>query len=299
MDELYWVLKPKPANSACGRRHLVLTVILYIFIPKASSRCKYGHLQGHFAEAAQSVSVSARRITAAITTVDLCRPSVESLSLLHRYRRHQHIEQRGIQINLSPWKPNSPALDFIRESKIWKRSMASSVHAAGEDLTVEDRVSRTQYQYTLEDPDQRELNYVDGQADAKLQAIPELRDLATTSRLPVGRLPHIDRVTASAWASRRKRSTRCFTMLLDSAKFDALHPGEPVPHRLETQPEFQKNPSKLQDIYVRLLWPPTALTTGSSGTQTARRRRLPAIRFLCCAQPFAVPIRLSAPFCQS
>jgi multidrug efflux pump len=27
-----------------------------------------------------------------------------------------------------------------------------------QDLTVEDRVSRTQYQYTLEDPDAHELN---------------------------------------------------------------------------------------------------------------------------------------------
>jgi len=37
---------------------------------------------------------------------------------------------------------------------------------------------------------------------------------------------------------------------------------------LETQPEFRQNPSRLQDIYVRSALAPTALTTGSSSTQT-------------------------------
>src|SRR5262249_29118528 len=47
-----------------------------------------------------------------------------------------------------------------------------------QDLTVEDRVSRTQFQYTLEDPNPDELNSYAGRMLAKLQKSPELRDVA-------------------------------------------------------------------------------------------------------------------------
>ena len=48
-----------------------------------------------------------------------------------------------------------------------------------QDLTVEDRVSRTQYQYTLEDPDPNELNMWTAKFVDELKALPELRDVAT------------------------------------------------------------------------------------------------------------------------
>jgi len=44
---------------------------------------------------------------------------------------------------------------------------------------VEDRVSRTQFQYTLEDPDATELNKLSGQLVDKLRTLPELRDVAS------------------------------------------------------------------------------------------------------------------------
>ncbi len=44
-----------------------------------------------------------------------------------------------------------------------------------QDLTVEDRVSRTQYQYTLEDPNAKELNVWAPKLVAALQKLPELR----------------------------------------------------------------------------------------------------------------------------
>jgi len=57
----------------------------------------------------------------------------------------------------------------------WHRAL----HAAVQNITVDDRVSRTQYQYTLEDPDANELNDWTNRFVAKLKALPELEDVAT------------------------------------------------------------------------------------------------------------------------
>ena len=48
-----------------------------------------------------------------------------------------------------------------------------------QDITVDDRVSRTQYQYTLEDPDIDELNEWTDKFVAELKKLPELEDVAT------------------------------------------------------------------------------------------------------------------------
>jgi len=137
-----------------------------------------------------------------------------------------------------------------------------------QDLTVEDRVSRTQYQYTLEDPDQRELNFWTAKLMAKLQAIPELRDLATdqqTSGLAASLV--IDRVTASRMGITPQAIDQMLYDAYGQRQISTLYTQLNQYHIvLETQPEFQKNPSKLQDIYVRSALAPTALTTGS-GTQ--------------------------------
>ena len=67
-----------------------------------------------------------------------------------------------------------------------------------QDLTVEDRVSRTQFQYTLEDAGADELNTWTARLMEKLPALPQLRDVATDqqTRGSQARLV-IDRVTAS------------------------------------------------------------------------------------------------------
>jgi multidrug efflux pump len=84
-----------------------------------------------------------------------------------------------------------------------------------QDLTVEDRVSRTQYQYTLEDADAEELNMWETKMVAKLRALPELRDVANDQQnLVLLASLIINRATAVApWASLPHRLTRLSTML--------------------------------------------------------------------------------------
>ena len=70
-----------------------------------------------------------------------------------------------------------------------------------QNITVDDRVSRTQYQYTLEDPDANELNLWTGRLVDKMKQLPQLADVATdqqTGGLAVSLV--IDRVTrVAAW----------------------------------------------------------------------------------------------------
>jgi multidrug efflux pump len=136
-----------------------------------------------------------------------------------------------------------------------------------QDLTVEDRVSRTQYQYTLEDPDQRELNEWTGKLMAKLKTIPELRDLATdqqTSGLAASLI--VDRVTASRMGITPQAIDQTLYDAFGQRQVSTLYTQLNQYHIiLETQPDFQKNPAKLQDIYVRSALAPSALTTGTSG----------------------------------
>src|SRR6185437_3154396 len=122
-----------------------------------------------------------------------------------------------------------------------------------QDLTVEDRVSRTQYQYTLEDANADELNHWTARLMEKLQNLPELRDVATDQQTQgsQARLV-IDRVTASRLGITPQQIDDAlydaFGQRQISTLFTQLNQYHVI---LETMPAFQRNPAKLNDIYVR------------------------------------------------
>jgi len=122
-----------------------------------------------------------------------------------------------------------------------------------QDLTVEDRVSRTLFQYTLEDPDINELNTWTARLMERLKTVPQLQDLATDQQTggAATRLV-IDRATASRLGITPQMIDDtlydAFGQRQISTLFTQLNQYHVI---LETMPEFQKNPAKLQDIYVR------------------------------------------------
>ncbi len=272
---LKWVLQRQTATLLVAAATLVLTVVLYVFIPKGFFPVQdTGIIQG-ISEAGQSISFPAMaQRQQELTHLILQDPAVESLSsFIGVDGTNTTLNSGRIQINLKPLEERKiSASDVIRrlQPNLEKIDGITLYMQPVQDLTVEDRVSRTQYQYTLEDPNQSELNYWTAKLMAKLQAIPELRDLATdqqTSGLAASLV--IDRITASRMGITPQAIDQ---MLYDafgqrqvSTMYTQLNQYHIV---LETQPEFQKNPSKLQDIYVRSALAPTALTTGSSNTQT-------------------------------
>jgi len=123
------------------------------------------------------------RCQQALADVILKDEAVESLLLVYRSRRHEHhAEQRRIQINLKPLAQRKiNASDVIRrlQPALAKVDGVSLFLQPIQDLTVEDRVSRTQFQYSLEDVDAKELAYWTPRFIDKLKSLPELRDVAS------------------------------------------------------------------------------------------------------------------------
>jgi len=272
---LQWVLKRQTATLLVAAGTLVLTIVLYIVIPKGFFPVQdTGIIQG-ISEAGQSISFPAMaEKQQQLTHVILQDPAVESLSsFIGVDGTNTTLNSGRIQINLRPLEERKiSASDVIRrlQPNLEKIDGITLYMQPVQDLTVEDRVSRTQYQYTLEDPDPRELNQWTARLMAKLQAIPELRDLATdqqTSGLAASLV--IDRVTASRMGITPQAIDQMLYDAFGQRQVSTLYTQLNQYHIiLETQPEFQKNPSKLQDIYVRSALASTALTTGSSGTGT-------------------------------
>jgi len=122
-----------------------------------------------------------------------------------------------------------------------------------QDLTVEDRVSRTQYQYSLEDPDPKELSLWTPRFVRKLQELPQLRDVASDDQnLGLQARLVIDRDTASRFGIRPQT--------IDDTLYDAFGQRQistiftqSNQYRvvLEVKPQFQQSLDDLQHIRLR------------------------------------------------
>src|SRR5262245_8156974 len=121
-----------------------------------------------------------------------------------------------------------------------------------QDLTVEDRVSRTQYQYTLESPNADELNAWTTRFVAQLKTLPQLQDVATDQQTGAAQTTLVmDRVTASRLGITPLAIDQTLYDAFGQRQISTLFTQSNQYHViLETMPGFQNNPLKLQDIYV-------------------------------------------------
>ena len=128
-----------------------------------------------------------------------------------------------------------------------------------QDLTVDDMVSRTEYQYTLEDPNQAELNSVTRQLVAKLKKLPQLADVVTDQQLgAAAEEVEIDRATASRFGVTPSTIDNTLYDAFGQRQINTMYTQLNQYHViLETDPKFQMDPRKLSDIYVQ------ATTTGT------------------------------------
>jgi len=122
-----------------------------------------------------------------------------------------------------------------------------------QDLTVEDRVSRTEYQYSIEDADAQELAQWAPKVMDKLKTLPQLRDIASDQQdqgLQANLV--IDRDTAARLgiqpAAIDNTLYDAFGQRQVSTIFTQLNQYHVV---LEVDPKFQQNPDALKSIYVK------------------------------------------------
>jgi multidrug efflux pump len=255
---LRWVLQHQPATLAAAVLTLMLTVALYLVVPKGFFPVQdTGVIQG-ISDARQSISFAAMaERQQALAQVILKDPAVASLSsFIGVDGINTTLNSGRILINLKPLAERK-----ISASDVIRRLQPELAKVEGivlnmqpiQDLTVEDRVSRTQYQYTLEDPNADELNTWTAILLGKMQAMPELRDVATDQQNGGSQTRLvIDRVTASRLGITPQQIDNtlydAFGQRQISTLFTQLNQYHVI---LETPPDFQKDPSKLANIYLK------------------------------------------------
>ena len=254
---LRWVLDHQTATLIVAIGTLILTVLLYIFVPKGFFPVQDTGVILGISEAPQSVSfVAMAARQQALAKVILNDPAVESLSsFIGVDGTNTTLNSGRIQVNLKPLAQRKiNASDIIRrlQPELAKVDGISLFLQPIQDLTVEDRVSRTQFQYSLEDVDAKELAYWTPRFIDKLKSIPELRDVAS-DQLNQGLVTNlvIDRDTAARLgilpADIDNTLYDAFGQRQVSTIFTQLNQYHVV---LEVDPQFQQNPDSLKNIYV-------------------------------------------------
>ncbi len=251
------VLRHRTMTLLVALATFVLTVCLYIIIPKGFFPIQdTGEIQG-ISQAGQSISFTEmEQQQQRLASVILKDPAVESLSsFIGVDATNTTLNSGRMQINLKPLAQRGiGASDIIRrlQPELAKVEGITLYMQPVQDLTVEDRVTRTEYQYTLEDPNANELdNYVSKFVD-KLQGLPALADVADDiqnnglqaaitydrqTAMRVGVTPStIDNTLYDSFGQRQI-----------STLFTQLNQYHVI---LEVQPQFQVHPQNLRDIYI-------------------------------------------------
>jgi multidrug efflux pump len=276
---LRWVFRYEIPMLLIAAAMLVLTVVLYIEIPKGFFPTQdTGIIQG-ISQAPESISFTAMsRKQQQLAHEILKDPAVQSLSsFIGADGVNTTLNSGRIQINLK-----DPSIRGLTATEVIGRLDRSLRKVPGiqlymqpvQDLTVDDRASRTEYQYTLEDPDPAELATWTGKLVAAMRKLPQLRDVATDDQ-PNG-------VTAQLAIDRATASRMNITAdTIDSTLYDAF--GQRQISTIYTQsnqyhvilealPTFQKDPRKLDSLYVQ----GSATTTGASAAASTSGRNTSA-----------------------
>jgi multidrug efflux pump len=237
---------------------LVVTIVLYIYIPKGFFPVQdTGVIQG-ISQASQSISyadMSTRQQE--LARVILADPAVESISsFIGADGINTTLNSGRISINLKPLdQRHMSASDVIRrlENNLQRVAGIHLYMQPVQDITVDDRVSRTQYQYTLEDPNTDELNEQTARFLAELKKLPELEDVATDQQMGARAISlMIDRVTASRLGIAPTTIDNTLYDAFGQREINTLYTQLNQYHVvLETSPEWQQNPSSLNALYIQ------------------------------------------------
>ncbi len=254
---LQWVLRHQPLTLTITVGTLAATILLFLVVPKGFFPVQDTGVILGVSEAPQDVSFTAMsERQQALAKVILQDPAVESLSsFIGIDGINTTINSGRIQVNLKPLEDRRiSASDIIRrlQPKVAQVPGITLYMQPVQDLTVEDRVSRTQFQYTLEDADANELNTWTAKLVDKLKTLPSLRDVATDQQNGgLQTILVIDRDTASRLGIGMQQIDDtlydAFGQRLVSTMFTQLNQYHVV---LEVAQEFRRNPNSLSDIYI-------------------------------------------------
>jgi len=237
---------------------LVLTIFLYIIIPKGFFPVQdTGIIQG-ISQAPPTIGPAAMaEKQQEIADVILADPAVQSLSSFIGADGTNITTNSGrLSINLKPLDQRDlNASDVIRrlQTKLNDVQGIQLFMQPVQNITVDDRVSRTQYQYTLEDPDANELADWTNRFVASLKKLPELEDVATDQQ-PGGLAVYlvIDRPTASRLGIAPTTIDNTLYDAFGQRQINTMYTQLNQYHViLESEPQFQLDPNKLNKLYIQ------------------------------------------------
>ncbi len=254
---LNWVLDRQGAALLVAVATLALAVLLYIWVPKGFFPVQdTGVIQG-ISEAPPSISFPAMaRRQQSLAQAVLKDPAVASLSsFIGVDGTNTTLNSGRMLINLKPLRERG-----ISASEVIRRLAPRLARVPGislylqpvQDLTIEDRVSRTQYQFSVEDANPDELAAWVPKIVERLRRLPQLVDVASDLQdRGLQAYVEIDRNSAGRLgitvAAIDNALYDAFGQRLISTIFTQSNQYRVV---LEVKPGFQKGPADLGDIYV-------------------------------------------------
>jgi multidrug efflux pump len=257
---------------------LLLTVLLFVVIPKGFFPVQdTGVIQG-VTEAAQTVSFpKMSELQQQVTKVILQDPAVESLSsFIGIDQTNSTLNNGNILINLKPLEERGVSASEVihrLQPKLATLSGITLYMQPVQDITVSSRATRTQYQYTLEDPNVDELNTYASKMVARLRQMPALRDVASDQSAGGLRAQLVyDRDTASRFGITPSMINQTlydsFGQRQISTMFTQLNQYHVV---LELKPYMQRGPVDLHNLYIRAGSAPAGSSAGvvSGGLATS------------------------------
>jgi multidrug efflux pump len=254
---LRFVLRHQPATLVVTFGTLALTIFLFLIIPKGFFPVQDTGVILGVSEAPATLSFPAlAERQQAVAKAILQDPDVVSLSSFIGIDGTNMLPNSGrVQINLKPREQrtdDAPTIIRRLQTKLADVKGITLYMQPVQDLTVEDRISRTQFQYTMEDADGKELSDWAPKLLDKLTALPQLRDVASDQQ---------DRGSQATIAIDRDTASRLgiLPQTIDDTLYDAFGQRQvstiftqlnQYHVILEVEPTFQQNPDALKQIFV-------------------------------------------------
>lgn len=253
---LSWVLDHQFSTLIAAGITLALTVLLYILIPKGFfPHQDTGAIQGITQAPANISFPEMAQRQQALGRIILSDPAVESLSsYIGIDGSNPTLSSGRLLINLKPHAKRDSAAKVIRRLND-RLASVEGIHLymqAVQELTIEDQVSRTQYQLSLEDADAAVLREWAPKLLARLNKLPGLVDV--TSDQQDGGLQayvDIDRAAAARYGITADAIDNAlynaFGQRQITTLFTATNQQRVI---LELKPEFANGLSGLENVYI-------------------------------------------------
>ncbi|MGB8165878.1 MAG: multidrug efflux RND transporter permease subunit [Chthoniobacteraceae bacterium] len=255
---LKWVLRHQFFTLMVAIATLVGTIILYILVPKGLLPQQDTGLIVGVTDSAQSISFKAmtQRQLAIAAIVEKDPDVVSVASFVGTGTVNSTVNTGRLYISLKPRDDRSASasqiIDRLRGATHNVEGISLFMQAV-QDVQIDSRVSRTQYQYTLQDADEAELAEWAPRLLEKLRSLPELTDVATDQQSGGLQLRvDVDREQAARYNVNVQAVDDtlydAFGQRQVSIIFTQLNQYRVI---LEAQPNFQLTPQALEKIHVK------------------------------------------------